>query len=205
MAVYVQRNNPHRVTVLAIIIGFHVLMGVGLVTGLAQKAVQLIAPPIQTDLIEEIQQEDRPPPPPPPQMERPPVQVPPPDVVIDIPIQQATNTISNVTDKPVPRVVAPPPPKVVVAAKIRRMPSSEDYYPAASKRAEEQGSVVVRVCVDDRGRRIGDPTVVTSSGYSRLDAGAVRLAKAGRYQAGTSDGQAQSESCVSFRVKFEIK
>ena len=205
MAVYVQRNNPHRVTVLAIIIGFHVLMGVGLVTGLAQKAVQLIAPPIQTDLIEEIQQEDRPPPPPPPQMERPPVQVPPPDVVIDIPIQQATNTISNVTDKPVPRVVAPPPPKVVVAAKIRRMPSSEDYYPAASKRAEEQGSVVVRVCVDARGRLIGDPTVVTSSGYSRLDAGAVRLAKAGRYQAGTSDGQAQSESCVSFRVKFEIK
>jgi periplasmic protein TonB len=205
MAVYVQRNNPHRVTVLAIIIGFHVLMGVGLVTGLAQKAVQLIAPPIQTDLIEEIQQEDRPPPPPPPQMERPPVQVPPPDVVIDIPIQQATNTISNVTDKPVPRVVAPPPPKVVVAAKIRRMPSSEDYYPAASKRAEEQGSVVVRVCVDAGGRLIGDPTVVTSSGYSRLDAGAVRLAKAGRYQAGTSDGQAQSESCVSFRVKFEIK
>ena len=204
MAVYVQRNNPHRVTVLAIIIGFHVLMGVGLVTGLAQKAVQLIAPPIQTDLIEDIQQEDRPPPPP-PQMERPPVQVPPPDVVNDIPIQQATNTISNVTDKPVPRVVAPPPPKVVVAAKIRRMPSSEDYYPAASKRAEEQGSVVVRVCVDAGGRLIGDPTVVTSSGYSRLDAGAVRLAKAGRYQAGTSDGQAQSESCVSFRVKFEIK
>ena len=205
MAVYVQRNNPHRVTVLAVIIGFHVLMGVGLVTGLAQKAVELIAPPIQTDLIEEIQQEDRPPPPPPPQMERPPVQVPPPDVVIDIPIQQATNTISNVTDKPAPRVVAPPPPKVVVSAKIRRMPSSEDYYPAASKRAEEQGAVVVRACVDERGRLIGDPTVVTSSGYSRLDAGAVRLAKAGRYQAGTSDGQAQSESCVSFRVKFEIK
>jgi protein TonB len=205
MAVYVQRNNPHRVTVLAIIIGFHVLMGVGLVTGLAQKAVQLIAPPIQTDIIEEIQQEDRPPPPPPPQMERPPVQVPPPDVVIDIPIQQATNTISNVTDRPVPRVVAPPPPKVVVPAKIRRMPSSEDYYPAASKRAEEQGSVVVRACVDASGRLMGEPTVVTSSGYSRLDQGAVRLAKAGRYQAGTSDGQAQSESCVSFRVKFEIK
>jgi protein TonB len=205
MAVYVQRNNPHRVTVLAIIIGFHVLMGVGLVTGLAQKAVQLIAPPIQTDIIEEIQQEDRPPPPPPPQMERPPVQVPPPDVVIDIPVQQATNTISNVTDRPVPRVVAPPPPKVVVPAKIRRMPSSEDYYPAASKRAEEQGSVVVRACVDASGRLTGEPTVVTSSGYSRLDQGAVRLAKAGRYQAGTSDGQAQSESCVSFRVKFEIK
>ena len=85
------------------------------------------------------------------------------------------------------------------------MPSSEDYYPAASKRAEEQGSATVRVCVDARGRLIGDPTIVTSSGFSRLDEGAIRLARAGRYQPGTSGGQPQEESCVSFRVKFEIK
>jgi protein TonB len=90
-------------------------------------------------------------------------------------------------------------------ARIGRMPSSEDYYPAASKRAEEQGSATVRVCVDARGRLIGDPTIVTSSGFSRLDEGAIRLARAGRYQPGTSGGQPQEESCVSFRVKFEIK
>jgi TonB family protein len=85
------------------------------------------------------------------------------------------------------------------------MPSSEDYYPAASKRAEEQGAVTIKVCVDAKGKIIGNPTVVTSSGFARLDEGAVKLARAGRYQAGTAGGEALPESCVSFRVKFEIK
>jgi protein TonB len=137
-------------------------------------------------------------------MERPPVQVPPPDVVIDIPMETNTTAISNVTDKPAP---PPPPPQVVAGtpARIGRMPSSEDYYPAASKRAEEQGSVTLKVCVDNKGKIVGNPTVVTSSGFERLDEGAVKLARAGRYQPGTQGGQPAAESCVSFRVKFEIK
>jgi TonB family protein len=59
--------------------------------------------------------------------------------------------------------------------------------------------------MDNKGKLIGDPSVVTSSGFDRLDEGAVKLARAGRYQPGTSGGQPQDESCVSFRVKFEIK
>jgi len=207
MARYVEQNNSRRMTVFAVIIGFHVIVVYGLISGLARQVVQVIAPPLVTDIIEEIKPEDKPPPPPPPQMERPPVQVPPPDIAIDIPIQTQTTAISNVTDRPAPAIVAPPPPPrpVLAPARIGRMPSSEDYYPAASKRAEEQGSATVRVCVDERGRLIGDPQVVGSSGFPRLDEGAVRLARAGRYQPGTSNGQPQAESCVSFRVKFEIK
>ena len=150
--------------VFGLIVGLHILLGYGLVSGLARKVVEVIAPPLVTDIIEEIKPEDKPPPPPPPQIERPPVQVPPPDVVIDIPMETNTTAISNVTDKAVP--VQAPPVQVVVArtpAKIGRMPSSEDYYPAASKRAEEQGTVTVKVCVDAKGKLIGDPTVVTSS------------------------------------------
>ncbi|MFM8517403.1 MAG: energy transducer TonB [Nevskiaceae bacterium] len=191
--------------VFAAIVGFHLLLVYGLVSGLARKVVEVVAPPLVTDIIEEIKPEDKPPPPPPPQMERPPVQVPPPDVVIDIPMESSTTAISNVTDK----AVAPPAPAPVVVAsspaKIGRMPSSEDYYPAASKRAEEQGSTTVKVCVDSKGKIIGNPSVVTSSGFERLDEGAVKLARAGRYQPGTTGGQPQAESCVSFRVKFEIK
>ncbi|NDA43823.1 MAG: TonB family protein, partial [Gammaproteobacteria bacterium] len=66
-------------------------------------------------------------------------------------------------------------------------------------------TVTVKVCVDAKGKLIGDPSVVTSSGFDRLDEGAVKLARAGRYQPGMAGGQPQSESCVSFRVKFEIK
>ena len=206
MAVYVQQNQSRRMAVFGVIVGFHLLLVYGLVSGLARKVVEVVAPPLVTDIIEEIKPEDKPPPPPPPQMERPPVQVPPPDVVIDIPMETTTTAISNVTDKAV-APPAPPAPVVVASspAKIGRMPSSEDYYPAASKRAEEQGSTTVKVCVDSKGKIIGNPSVVTSSGFERLDEGAVKLARAGRYQPGTSGGQPQAESCVSFRVKFEIK
>jgi len=203
MATLIHQNQSRRMAIFGFILGLHVLIGYALVSGLARKVVQVVAPPLVTDLIEEIKPEDKPPPPPPPQIERPPVQVPPPDVTIDIPMESNTTAISNVTDK----VVPPAPPRVVVGtpARIGRMPSSEDYYPAASKRAEEQGSVTVRVCVDNKGKIIGNPSVVTSSGSVRLDEGAVKLARAGRYQAATSGGEALPESCVSFRVKFEIK
>ncbi|NDE87074.1 MAG: energy transducer TonB [Gammaproteobacteria bacterium] len=206
MATYVQQNQSRRMAIFGLIVGFHILLGYALVSGLARKVVEVVAPPLVTDIIEEIKPEDKPPPPPPPQIERPPVQVPPPDVVIDIPMESSTTAISNVTDRPVP-VAAPPAPVVVARspAKIGRMPSSEDYYPAASKRAEEQGTVTVKVCVDAKGKIIGNPTVVTSSGFERLDEGGVKLARAGRYQPGTAGGQPQDESCVSFRVKFEIK
>jgi len=139
MARYVEQNNSRRMAVFGAIIGFHLLLVYGLVSGLARKVVEVVAPPLVTDIIEDIKPEDKPPPPPPPQMERPPVQVPPPDVVIDIPMETQTTAISNVTDKPAPAVVAPPAPRVVMApAKIGRMPSSEDYYPAASKRLKNR-------------------------------------------------------------------
>jgi protein TonB len=76
MAAYAQQNSSRRLVVLGTIIAFHVLLGYGLVSGLARKVVEVIAPPLVTDIIEEMQQEDKPPPPPPPQMERPPVEVP---------------------------------------------------------------------------------------------------------------------------------
>mgnify|MGYP000091019977 CR=1 FL=1 len=117
MARYVEQNNSRRMAVFGAIIGFHLLLVYGLVSGLARKVVEVVAPPLVTDIIEEIKPEDKPPPPPPPQMERPPVQVPPPDVVIDIPMETQTTAISNVTDKPAPAVVAPPAPRSILVRK----------------------------------------------------------------------------------------
>ena len=61
--------------VFGIIVGFHLLLIWALATGLARKVVEVLAAPLDTDLIEELQKEDKPPPPPPPEMERPPVEV----------------------------------------------------------------------------------------------------------------------------------
>ncbi len=198
-----------RAIVFLAIVGFHVLVAWGLASGLARQVVQVIAPPIQTDIIEEVVEREEPPPPPPPEFERPPVEVPPPEVAIDIPIDTSQSTaITDVTDRPVPMAPPPPPPpRQVVRVPPRpgkNFPTAEEYYPAASKRLGEEGSVNVRACVGPNGRLTEEPTVVQSSGSPRLDEGAIRLAKAGRYIPGTEDGKPTTQ-CFVFRIKFELR
>jgi protein TonB len=209
MAAYAHDTNffSRRALVLLAIIALHLVLGWAFASGLARKVIQVIAPPIQTDIIEEVQERDTPPPPPPPEFERPPVEVPPPEVAIDIPVDtQQSTAITNVTDKPQPVAPPPPPPPRQVKKPTigKNFPASEDYYPAASKRLGEEGSPTVKVCVGPNGKLTEEPSVAQSSGSARLDEGAVKLAKAGRYIAGSVDGQ-PSTDCFNFRVKFELK
>jgi periplasmic protein TonB len=85
-------------------------------------------------------------------------------------------------------------------------PSSDDFYPAQAKRMEEQGIATVRVCVDTNGRLTSDPATVQTSGSSRLDQGAMQLARvgSGHYRPTFEDGRPVN-SCYSFRVRFELK
>src|SRR5258708_38062164 len=100
MAAYVQDSNffTRRTIVLFAIIGLHVFIAWALATGLARRAMELVAPPIQTDVIDEVQKKDEPPPPPPPQLERPPVEGPPPDVSIAIPAESTSPAIVYTTE-----------------------------------------------------------------------------------------------------------
>jgi protein TonB len=195
-----------RGAVLVAIIALHVFIGWALATGLARRAIEVLAPPIQTTIVEETKKEEAPPPPPPPQFERPPVEVPPPDVTINVPVEETTTAI-RVT----PNVVRAPP----VAAPVRRtnptvntknFPNCDDYYPDASRRLEETGTVTVHSCVGVDGRLTEDPSVVKSSGFPRLDAAGLRCAKAGsgKYTPATEDGKA-TPGCVSFNIRFVVK
>jgi periplasmic protein TonB len=210
MAAYAHDSQffSRRAIVFVVIVALHVLLAWAMAVGLARKVVEVIAPPIQTDLIEEVEQRETPPPPPPPEFERPPVEVPPPEVAIDIPVDTTNSTaITDVTDKPVPMAPPPPPPSPKVVKKPtmgKNFPNSEDYYPAASKRLGEEGTPIVKVCVGPGGKLSEEPSIATSSGSARLDEGAIKLAKAGRYVAGSVDGAASTD-CFSFRVKFELK
>lgn len=209
MAAYVHESTffTRRAFVFFGIVGLHVLIAWAFASGLARQVVETIAPPIQTDIIEELDQREEPPPPPPPEFERPPVEVPPPEVAIEIPVDTSQSTaITDVTNKPVPMAPPPPPPprKVVKARMGKNFPNSEDYYPAASKRLGEEGSVSVRVCVGPNGKLVEEPTIAQSSGSARLDEGAIKLAKAGRYIPGTVDGKPTTD-CFPFRVKFELR
>jgi periplasmic protein TonB len=208
MTAYVQDSQfmTRRGAVLVAIVALHVFIGWALATGLAQRAIELVAPPIQTQIVQEVKKEVAPPPPPPPQFERPPVEVPPPDVQINVPVEETTTAI-RVVNTPV--VKAPPPPREVRRTAVnfgRGFPNSEDFYPDASRRLEEQGVVTVHACVGADGRLSEEPTVMRSSGSARLDAGAIRLAKAGsgKYVPATEDGRAVS-GCINYNVKFQLR
>lgn len=209
MAAYVHDSTfmTRRGAVLVAIIALHVFILWALATGLARRAIELVAPPIQTQIVEEVKKDVAPPPPPPPQFERPPVEVPPPDVTINVPVESTSNAI-RVTNAPA--VHTPPPaPREVRRTGVsfgRGFPNSDDYYPDASRRLEEQGVVTVHSCVGPDGKLTEEPTVAKGSGSSRLDTGALRLAKAasGKYTPATEDGK-PTTGCVNFNVKFQLR
>ena len=208
MAVYVHDSQfmTRRGVVLVGIIGLHVFIAWALATGLARRVMEVIAPPIQTDIVEERKTEKEPPPPPPPEFQKPPVEVPPPDVTIDLPVEAPqTTAITAVAATPHP----PAPPVHAsnrTAPKLGRgFPNTEDYYPAASKRLGEEGAPTLHVCVGSNGKLTGAPTITQSSGSARLDEGAINLARAGagHYVAATEDGK-PVDGCFDFRIKFQM-
>jgi len=207
MAANVQDSNfmTRRGVVAAAIITLHVLAAWGFASGLATRAIQALAPPIEATVEDEIKKEDEPPPPPPPEMERPPVEVPPPEVSIDLPMETTSTAIQDVTDKAPP--VPPPAIRTVPGqpAKMTRPVNPDDYYPPGSIRREEQGSPVVQACVGPNGRLLREPVVTDTSGFPDLDGAAVKVAKATRYAAGSEGGTALPESCIKFKVKFVLK
>src|SRR6267154_1443192 len=99
MTVYVHDSQfmTRRGIVLVAIIGLHVFIAWAIATGLARRALEVIAPPIQTDIVEEVKTEKEPPPPPPPAVSRTP------DVTIDMPVEApVTTAITAVAATPHP-------------------------------------------------------------------------------------------------------
>ena len=166
------------------IVIIHLLMIWAFASGLAHRVIAQMTQDVKVNIIDVQKKDEKPPPPPKQDLERPPpVQVPPPIVNIQIPVEAPAIVV---TDKPVPppppRPIAPPTPATPL--QFVRPPNPDDYYPEQSKRAEETGSVVLQVCVSEASKLDGEPTVVTSSGYTRLDAAAITMLKDQKYHAG---------------------
>lgn len=89
-------------------------------------------------------------------------------------------------------------------ASMSRPVNPDDYYPAAARRRGEQGAPIVKVCVGPTGKLLREPEITDSSGYPELDAAVIRAAKATRYRAGTRNGAALPESCITFKIKFTL-
>jgi TonB family protein len=113
----------------------------------------------------------------------------------------------NIDPQPTSQNSAPPVSdvsKLTPAQPIKtiRMPScGEDYYPAQALRLNQQGSVVVKLCIGVNNKIDGPVEVVTSSGFPLLDEAAGKCVGAGSYRAGVVNG-VPARTCKEVSVHF---
>ena len=181
-----QQRKPGKHAVgIGIVVLMHILLGWALVSGLAQKVVEVIKNPIETKIIEEVKPPPPPPenlPPPPPKLAPPPPSfVPPPEVTVAPPptpapaitVQTTTPpppTPVTIAPAPAPAASAAPapalaPPRIAGADAKQCAPTADDYPPAAI-RAEATGTTVIRFTIDNTGKLV-NAEVVKSAGASR--------------------------------------
>lgn len=181
-----QRNPGRHVVGIGIVLGLHLLLGWALITGLAQRMVEVIKAPIETKIIDEVKPPPPPPPenlPPPPKFQPPPPSyVPPPEVnVAPPPTPAPVITTVQTPPPPAPVTIAPPPPPapappappppVRAAARpaiadVRSCAPQPEDYPPAALRAEAVGEVDIRFTIGPDGKLV-KAEVIRSAGPSR--------------------------------------
>jgi TonB family protein len=185
------------------IVAFHVLIAYLLLTALVQGPPRLNDTPTVGFVI----QTPEPQPPPRPADFRPternaPILVPAPEPLAPAqdPTAPVARALDQLTDGSSAAVAAPLPTRTVGT---NQLPNSEEYYPPDMRRQNVEGTTNVRVCVDPQGKPLGDPMIEASSGYSRLDVGAVNVARHGRF-ARSMQGDVPVGNCFRFRIAFKI-
>jgi len=173
-----------------------------LITGLARTVVEVIKGPIETKIIEEIQDAKDEPPPPPPKFDKPPPPfVPLPEISISTDAPAAATAITQATST---RPAPPAPPAVVPPRSNPRRPVSQPEYPPSSKRLGEEGTVVLQLYVQEDGK-VGEARVQTSSGFPKLDEAAVKEALRSWRLLPATQGGKPIAMWYSFRIVFKIE
>jgi TonB family protein len=198
-----------RSSTLFLVVSLHAALFYGLVTTLSHVPVSVIPDPLQNRPVDNPLPRELPLPFPKPQMNRTIIEAPRPEVEV-APEPDPNPGVTTVVPQESSRPFLPPSPPHVVrqvqGGPGAGFPNPDDYYPTLARTMDEQGVATVRVCVDAKGRLTSDPTTLLGSGSSRLDEGALKLARAGsgHYRATTEDGQPVN-SCYSFRIRFQLK
>ncbi len=203
---YGSRPRPERAIAFGVIAGLHALV-IGLIlSGLGRTAVTVLMADIQAQIIDPPRTTVEPPPLPQPTFQRVKVDVgPKPDFPVpgDDP---PANAISGDVTEPLPPAAQPavPAPEPIRLVGRHRLPNTDDYYPAQKIRDGIEGASVVKVCVDENGKRTSEPTVQQSSGDAGLDLGAQHVARDGRY-ARAMQGDRYVPNCYAFKIIFQVR
>jgi len=186
------RSQSRRLTGVVVTVALHIVLIYALIHGLARKIVEIVTPPLETKIIEEIKPPaDKPPPPPPKLATPPPPFIPPPEVNIQMPMQQApTITAVAPTPPPTPAPFVPTPPRqpVSTAPVVNAASCDKPEYPPAARRANETGTVLLNFLIDVNGKVI-DSKVERSSGSRRLDEAARAGLELCNFRPATADGK----------------
>lgn len=105
------------------------------------------------------------------------------------------------TAKPQPSTAAPAPRQARIDAPPRPRRTIRPDYPRGARARGEQGHVVLEIRVAADGT-VSEVTVAVSSGFTELDAAAVKAARAARFTPAESEGRAVSATA---RLTLEFK
>jgi TonB family protein len=196
---------------LFLIAGLHAVLFYGLMTTLSHTHAPLPPRNLEYRALKSAPRDRLPPPLLRPTLETWSIDVQKPEIDIRVESDPDTDVATIVAENPqadLPRRPEAPTHRIreVAGGPAAGFPDTADFYPSLSRLLEEQGTSIVQVCVDPKGRLFSDPTTLKSSGSQRLDEGALKLARAGtgHYRATTQDGQPVS-SCYPLGIRFQLK
>jgi periplasmic protein TonB len=184
------------------VIGLHVLIIYGLVVSMGIVEVSKFAAPIQAVFIDEPMSE--------PQEEIKPVKPEIEDLALaeepmpELQIEEVVAPPTEVASVPSANAIAAAPMQSGGAAQqLKTTNRVEPAYPPTSRRLGEEGTVRLRVLVDENGRP-RDVNVVNSSGFERLDRAAIDAVKRWRFVAAT-DGSKSITAWTQVAITFQLK
>ena len=194
---------------LAFAVTMEVSIVYALLVTLGYVDVPKVPPPFTVVNVAPLPKDPEIPPPPPQTFVAPPVEVITPVVELTYVPPPSLTTISVPPPLPVPTIpprVIPPstPPVVFTPARAIAASHTIPEYPFVSRRLREQGTLRLKLTVDERGL-VTQAIVVNSSGFQRLDEAAVSWVKAQwRYipaMRGTKAVASTADAIVEFRLQ----
>lgn len=185
------------------VIGLHVLIIYGLVVSMGIVEVSKFAAPIQAVFIDEpmSQPEEEIEPVKPEIEEVAPVDTP----VPQLEIAEIEAPLTEVAPVPSENAIAAAPMTGAAGAaqQLKTTNRVEPVYPATSRRMGEEGTVRLRVLVDESGRP-QEVNILNSSGFERLDRAAIDAVKRWRFEAAT-DGRNAVRAWTQVAITFKLE
>src|SRR5581483_7135011 len=197
-----------QTVVLAAIVSLHALLVYLLASTAREARVRSSASAVEAEIIP-VERRLPPPPPlvPPTVQAITPIDILAPRIPFDSPPEQVTKSQPIATeplhDGPPPVIASTPPaddPRPDVGP--RPISGPVGSYPVASVKAKESGKVLTEICVSPVGT-VDTVHVARSSGFSRLDQVAVRIASQYRSRPATRDG-IPVHACVRYNIDFKL-